>query len=75
VLNSFSEEDKAKFIQYLNMVSKFAVFNNMKNEDIIQYFKLLNYMQISFLPKIEKNIFEVKKVIEPINTESTEMDE
>jgi hypothetical protein len=63
----FTEEDKQKFIEFLNTVAKSAEFK-MKTEEIINYFKLLSYMQQKILPKIEANILEVKKVI---NAEET----
>lgn len=61
--NKFSEEDKAKVVQYLNYVATKAEFN-MKTDDIIKYYKLLSYMQTELLPKIEANIFEIKSIKE-----------
>ena len=60
----FSEEDKQKVIEFLNMVAKHAKFE-MNTTELIQYFKLLSHMQVKILPKIEANILEIKKVIEP----------
>lgn len=60
----FSEEDKQKVVQFLNMVAKNATFE-MKTADIIEYFKLLSWMQQSLLPKIESHYFEVIRVHEP----------
>lgn len=60
----FSEEDKQKVMEFLNMVAKNAKFN-FKTEDVIKYFKLLAHMQSKILPKIDANILEVKRVIEP----------
>jgi hypothetical protein len=61
--NKFTEEDKQKVIDFLNMVAKHASFN-LSTSEIIDYFKLLDHMQKSIVPKIDANIFEIKKVIE-----------
>jgi hypothetical protein len=60
---SFKEEDKQKFVEFLNIVAKNATFT-MKTDEIINYFKLLSFMQNSMLPKINANILEVIKVQE-----------
>jgi hypothetical protein len=60
---NFNEEDKSKFIEYLNMVAKSAQFN-MNTAEVISYFKLLSHMQQKIVPKIEANILEVKRVIQ-----------
>ena len=59
----FSEEDKQKVVQFLNMVAKSATFE-MKTTEIIEYFKLLSWMQQTLLPKIESHYFEIVKVHE-----------
>lgn len=59
----FTEEDKKQTIDFLNMIAKNAKFN-FDTGEIIQYFRLLQHMQLKILPKIEANIFEIKKVIE-----------
>lgn len=61
---NFTEEDKQKVVQFLNMIATNAEFT-LKTGDVIAYFKLLSYMQQTLLPKIEANILEVKKVVEP----------
>jgi hypothetical protein len=61
---NFSEDDKEKFIEFLNCVAKSAEFK-FKTEDVIKYFKLLSHMQQTILPKINANILEVKRVIDP----------
>lgn len=61
---SFNEEDKLKMIKYLNMVAKHARLD-LDTQEVIQYFKLLSHMQQKILPKIDANILEVKRVIEP----------
>lgn len=63
--NTFKEEDKEKVIQFLNMVATYAEFNKMSVNKLIDFFKLLNFMQVELLPKIEDNILEIKKVIKP----------
>ena len=60
----FKEEDKEKVIEFLNLVAKYAKFE-MNTEELIKYFKALAHMQSSILPKIESNIMEVIKVVEP----------
>lgn len=59
----FNEEDKQKLIEFLNLIAKNAKFT-LDTAEIIQYFKSLSYMQQRILPKIEANIFEIKKVVE-----------
>jgi len=60
----FNEEDKKKFIEFLNYIAKNATFNDMKTSDIIDYFKLLSYVQKNILAKIDANMFEIKRVVE-----------
>ena len=61
---NFGEEDKKKVVQYLNLVAKHAKFN-VDTTELIEYFKLLNWMQVALLPKIEANYFEIKRYVEP----------
>lgn len=61
----FTEEDKQKFVEFLNLVAKHARFN-LDTSELIQYFKNLSYMQQKILPKIDANIFEVKRVVESV---------
>lgn len=63
IKSNFNEEDREKFIKFLNMVATHAEFK-MNTTEIVEYFKLLSFMQQSLLPKINANILEVKKVIE-----------
>lgn len=65
---NFNEEDKQKVIEFLNMNAKSAKFE-FNTQEMIQYYKLLSHMQQRILPKIEANILEVKKVIEPKSAE------
>ena len=60
----FTEEDKQKLIEFLNIVAKHAKFT-FDTTEVIQYFKSLSHMQTKILPKVEANIFEIKRVIEP----------
>ena len=57
----FSEEDKQKVIDFLNITAKNAKFE-FNTTEIIQYFKLLSFMQQQLLPKIDANILEIKRV-------------
>lgn len=57
----FNEEDKQKFVDFLNSVAKTAEFK-MNTNELISYFKLLSHMQQVILPKINANILEIKSV-------------
>lgn len=59
----FTEDDKKKVIEFLNMVAKHATFK-ISTTELINYFKLLSHMQQAILPKIEANTLEIKRVIE-----------
>jgi hypothetical protein len=61
--NKFTKEDKQKVIEFLNFIASTAEFK-MNTNQVIAYFKLLNFMQQSLLPKIEANIFELERIIE-----------
>lgn len=61
--NYFQEEDKEKFIEFLNMVSKHSKFE-MSTTDLIKYFHLLSHMQKVVLPKLDANILEIRRVVE-----------
>ena len=60
---NFTEEDKQKVIDMLNMVAKCAEFT-FKTEDVINYYRLLAHIQTKVLPKIDANILEVKRVVD-----------
>ena len=60
----FTEEDKKRVIEFLNAVAKYAKFE-VSTDELISYFKSLAHMQQVILPKIEANILEVVKVVEP----------
>ena len=59
--NYFNENDKQKFIDFLNAVAVHAKFE-MDTKQLCEYFKLLAHMQQVILPKIDSNILEVKEV-------------
>ena len=67
---SFTEEDKKNTVSFLNMLAIHAKFE-VKTGDLIEYFKLLSYMQQTLLPKIEANIFEIQEVVEPEKSEES----
>lgn len=67
----FKEEDKQKVIDFLNFVAKKAEFKVVTAE-IIDYFKLLTFMQTELLPKVNANILEIKEVIEEEKPEQSE---
>ena len=60
---NFTEEDKQKLVEFLNMVAKHAKFE-MNTAELIQYFKLLSHMQTKMIPKVDANILEIKRIIE-----------
>ena len=63
-VKSLTDEDKKKLTEYMNYVAEHATFTH-KTDGIIAYFKLLAYLQQTLLPKIDANILEVIKVVEP----------
>lgn len=63
--NNFTEDDKKKVVDFLNAVANKATFKDMNVQDIIAFFKLLSHMQTVLLPKIDANILEVIRVVEP----------
>ena len=67
--NKFSEEDKKKLIEFLNIVADKASFS-LNTAEIIKYYGLLSYMQKELIPKVDANILEVIQVIEPDKKES-----
>jgi hypothetical protein len=58
---SFNDEDKKKVVDFLNFVAKNGKFE-VNTQEIIDYFKLLSYMQGTLLPKIEANVLEITKI-------------
>jgi hypothetical protein len=60
---NFSSEDKQKVIEYLNIIAKKAVFT-LNTQEVIEYFKLISFMQQVLIPKIDNNILEVSRVFE-----------
>lgn len=67
--NKFNEKDKEQLIEFLNFIANKAEFNKMNTNEIIKYFRLLNFMQTQMLPKVDSNIMEIKRVIEAKNKE------
>lgn len=61
--HNFTEDDKKKVIEFLNCVAKNAKFD-LDVPQIIEFFKLLSFMQQSLIPKIDANILEVLRVVE-----------
>lgn len=62
--NKFSEEDKLKFVEFMNSVAKHASWKELSTDELIKIFKLLAHMQQVMIPKLEANILEIKKVVE-----------
>ena len=60
---NFTEDDKKKVIRFLNLNADSAKLT-LDTKELIEYFKLLNFMQTVLLPKIDANIMEINKVIE-----------
>jgi hypothetical protein len=65
---NFTEEDKQKAVEFLNMVAKHAKFE-FKTDDVISYFRLLAHMQQKIIPKLEANILEIRRIVEAQPTE------
>lgn len=57
--NKFKEEDRKKLVAYMNSVHTHCKFNDMSQQQIIEHFKLLAYIQQEVIPKIEANILEI----------------
>jgi len=61
--NSFTQDDKKKVIDFLNFIAKKAQWET-NTQEVVEYFKLLSFMQQTLLPKIDANIIEIVKVVE-----------
>ena len=61
---NFNDDDKQKVVKFLNMVASNARFD-LDTAEIIEYFKLLSFMQQNLLPKINSHCLEVLKVVDP----------
>lgn len=57
----FTEEDRERVVEYLNLVANHAKFT-FETKEVIEYFKLLSHMQRVILPKIEAHVFELKEI-------------
>ena len=55
--HKFTEEDLAKLVSFMNLVHTTAQFS-MSSQGAIDYFKMLNVLQTSVIPKIKAHIFE-----------------
>lgn len=62
--DKFSEHDKEKLIEFLNLVAKHADFSDIKLTDIIKIYGALSHVQKEVIPKIQANIMEITKVVE-----------
>lgn len=61
--NKFTEEDKKKLLDFVNIVASKAKFE-FNTTEVIKYFKLLSFIQQELLPKVDANIMEITKVVE-----------
>lgn len=68
---NFTEEDKKSVVNFLNYIAKHAEFTH-KTDGVIEYFKLLSFMQQKLIPKIDANILEVVRVVETKDDDSGE---
>tara|TARA_R110000851_G_scaffold25740_1_gene73848 strand:- start:2145 stop:2378 length:234 start_codon:yes stop_codon:yes gene_type:complete len=64
--NKFTEEDKQRLVEFINIVASKGEFK-LNTQEVIKYFKLLSFVQQELLPKIDANIMEIKKVVEAEN--------
>lgn len=62
--DNFTEEDKNKVVEFLNLIATKAKLNDMSIQDNIKFYGLLSYIQQELLPKIDANILEVVAVHE-----------
>ena len=65
----FTEEDKTKFIEFVNFVAKHARYPELDSGGVdtkfcLEYSKHLNFVQTVILKKIEENIFEITKIVD-----------
>ena len=72
----FTEEDKKKFVEFLNFIAKHARFPELETGGVdtkfcIEYFKQLNFMQTTVLKKIDANILEYIATHESETAESS----
>lgn len=58
----WTEKDKALVIDFLNLISDKAQFNDMSVKDNIKLYGYLSYMQNVMLKKIDDSIIEVLSV-------------
>lgn len=61
--NKFTEEDKKRLVEFINIVASKGEFK-LNTQEVIKYFKLLSFVQQELLPKIDANIMEITKVVE-----------
>ena len=66
--NSFTEDDRKKVIEFLNIVATHARWD-MDTQEVISFYKSLSYMQQVLLPKINASVLEVVEVTEPEENE------
>jgi len=69
--NNFTEDDKIKTIEFLNFIAKRAKFDSMSTQDIIEYFRLLSFMQQVLVPKVNSHILEITRVVEAPKVDET----
>lgn len=60
-LSHWNKEDYTKVIDFLNMVANKATFS-FNTQETIEYFRLLNYMQVTILNKIKESQVSDTKV-------------
>lgn len=58
----FKDKDKQQLVDFLNFVAKKAAFSDITLEDNIKLFRMLNYLQVELLTKIDSHIVEDIKV-------------
>jgi len=68
----FTTEDKEQVIEFLNRVAKYAKFEGLNMQELIDTYKSIAYMQTIVLPKIEANVLEVVQVHENEEDEKKE---
>ena len=58
----FKDKDIQTIVDFLNFVATKAAFSNITLEDNIKLFRMLNYLQVELLPKIDRHLVEDIKI-------------
>lgn len=62
----FSDKDTEKLVEFLNFIATNAKFDGMDVKKVLHFTKILNWMQVELLPKIESHKFDILDVREAV---------